>query len=142
CWFSLESWVRPAVIGRGAPDGTATLTDIAPQPAFSVAGYDSQEVTVTARDGAKVPLSIVYKKGLKRDGAAPLYLQAYGAYAIDIDPAFNPRLLAWLDQGGVFAVAHVRGGGERGEDWHTSGQKLTKPNTWRDCIDSARWLIA
>jgi prolyl oligopeptidase len=142
CWFALESWVRPRVICRGAPDGTVTMTSVSPKPDIDVAPYASEEVTVTARDGAKVPLSIVYRKGLKRDGTAPLYLEAYGAYAIDEDPGFNPRLLAWLDRGGVFAVAHVRGGGELGEDWHKAGQKLTKPNTWRDCIDCAKWLIA
>jgi prolyl oligopeptidase len=142
CWFAMEGWVRPTVICRAAPDGAITLTDISPKPAIDVSAYASREVMVPARDGAKVPLSIVYRKDVKRDGTAPLYLQAYGSYAIDIDPAFNPRLLAWLDRGGVFAVAHVRGGGELGEDWHKAGQKLTKPNTWHDCIDCAKWLIA
>jgi len=142
CWFVLESWVKPPVVCRGAPDGTVTVTDIAPKPPIDVSRYASQEVTVTARDGTKVPLSIVYAKGVKRDGSAPLYLQAYGAYAFDIDPGFAPRFLPWLDLGGVYAVAHVRGGGELGEDWHKAGQKLTKPHTWRDCIDCAKWLIA
>jgi prolyl oligopeptidase len=142
CWFSLESWVKPSVICRGAPDGTVTVTDLVPQPGFSVARYESQEVMVRTRDGVEVPLSIIYAKGTKRDGSAPLYLQAYGAYAIDIDPGFTPRLLPWLDLGGVMAIAHVRGGGELGEDWHKAGQKLTKPHTWRDCIDCAEWLIA
>ena len=142
CWFSLESWVKPPVLCHGAPDGTVTVTDLAPPPPFDVSAYESQEVTVTARDGAKVPLSIVYAKGVARDGSAPLYLQAYGAYAIDIDPGFSPRFLPWLDLGGVFAVAHVRGGGELGEDWHKAGQKLTKPNTWRDAIDCTRYLTA
>ena len=142
CWFAMESWVRPRVICHGAPDGSVTVTGISPRPDVDVSPYDSWEVMVTARDGAKVPLSIVYRKDVKRDGTAPMYLTAYGAYAIDIDPAFNPRVLAWLDRGGVFAVAHVRGGGELGEDWHKAGMKLTKPNTWRDCIDCARWLIA
>ena len=142
CWFFLESWVRPRVLCFGAPDGTVTVTNISPQPTFDVSKYQSEEVMVAARDGTMVPLSIVYAPGVKRDGSAPLYLQAYGAYAIDIDPGFAPRLLPWLDLGGVFAVAHVRGGGELGEDWHKAGQKLTKPNTWRDCIDCAKWLIA
>jgi prolyl oligopeptidase len=142
CWFMLESWIKPPVLCYGAPDGTVTATEIAPRPPIDLAPYASQEVTVTARDGTRVPLSIVYRKGVKRDGSAPLYLQAYGAYAIDIDPAFAPRFLPWLDLGGVYAVAHVRGGGELGEDWHKAGQKLTKPNTWRDCIDCAKWLIA
>ena len=142
CWFTLESWVKPPVLCFGAPDGTVSVTDIAPKPPIDVSRYESREVTVTARGGAKVPLSIIYAKTVKRDGTAPLYLQAYGAYAIDTDPAFTPRFLPWLDLGGVYAVAHVRGGGELGEDWHKAGMKLTKPNTWRDCIDCARWLIA
>jgi prolyl oligopeptidase len=142
CWFMLDSWVRPPVLCYGAPDGTVTITRIAPKPPIDVSPYESLETEFTARDGTRVPLSIVYRKGLKRDGAAPCYLQAYGAYAIDIDPGFTPRFLPWLDLGGIYAVAHVRGGGELGEDWHKAGQKLTKPNTWRDCIDAAKHLIA
>jgi prolyl oligopeptidase len=141
CWFELQSWVRPPVLCYGAPDGAVTVTDIAPPPSLDLSPYESREVMVTARDGVKVPLSIIYRKGVERDGSAPLYLQAYGAYAFDIDPAFTPRFLPWLDLGGVYAVAHVRGGGELGEDWHKAGQKLTKPNTWRDCIDCAEYLI-
>jgi prolyl oligopeptidase len=142
CWFMLESWVRPPVLCRGEANGAVTITGIAPRPPIDVSRYASQEVMVTARDGTKVPLSIIYAKDVKRDGTAPTYLQAYGAYALDIDPAFTPRFLPWLDLGGVYAVAHVRGGGELGEDWHKAGQKLTKPNTWRDCIDCAKWLVA
>ncbi len=141
-WFDLQSWVKPPVMCHAAADGTVTVTDISPPPSFDVSPYESQEVMVTARDGVKVPLSIMYRKGVKRDGTAPLYLEAYGAYAIDIDPGFTPRVLPWLDLGGVYAVAHVRGGGELGEDWHKAGMKLTKPNTWRDCIDCAKYLIA
>ncbi|HEY2706566.1 MAG TPA: prolyl oligopeptidase family serine peptidase [Caulobacteraceae bacterium] len=142
CWFVLDGWVRPQVVCFGRADGTVTLTDIAPKPNIDVSRYDSREVTVKARDGTMVPLSIVYAKGTKQDGSAPLYLTAYGAYGIDVDPGFGPRILPWLDLGGVYAVAHVRGGGELGEGWHTAGQKLTKPNTWRDCIDCAEYLIA
>jgi prolyl oligopeptidase len=142
CWFMLDSWVKPPVLCYGAPDGTVTVTGIAPKPPIDVSRYASQEVMITARDGVKVPVSIVYAKSVKRDGSAPLYLQAYGAYALDIDPGFSPRFLPWLDLGGVYAVAHVRGGGELGEDWHKAGQKLTKPHTWRDCIDAAKWLVA
>jgi prolyl oligopeptidase len=141
CWFLLDSWVRPAVLCRGAPDGAVTVTDIAPKAPFDVVRYESREVEVTARDGAAIPLSIVYAKDVRRDGSAPLYLQAYGAYGLDIDPGFSPRFLPWLDLGGVYAIAHVRGGGELGDAWHVGGQKLTKPNTWRDCIDCAQWLI-
>jgi prolyl oligopeptidase len=142
CWFQLDGWVRPPVICRAAADGAVTLTELAPKPAIDVAPYASVEVRVKARDGVEVPLSILYRKDLKRDGTAPLLLDAYGAYGIDQDAAFISRALPWLDLGGVFAVAHVRGGGELGEAWHLAGQKLTKPNTWRDAIDCAEYLIA
>jgi prolyl oligopeptidase len=142
CWFQIEGWVRPPVVCRAAPDGSITLTDLSPKPDIDIAPYDSAEVRVKARDGVMVPLSIVFRRGLARDGAAPLLLDAYGAYGIDQDAAFIPRVLPWLDLGGVFAVAHVRGGGELGEAWHLAGQKLTKPNTWRDAIDCAEYLIA
>ncbi len=142
CWFQIEGWVRPPVLCHAAPDGTVTVTDIAPKPAIDVSPYDSVEVRVKARDGAMVPLSILFAKNLKRDGKAPLLLDAYGAYGLDQDAAFIARALPWLDLGGVFAVAHVRGGGELGEAWHLAGKGLTKPNTWRDAIDCALYLIA
>lgn len=95
-----------------------------------------------SRDGVRVPLSIVYRRGLVRDGRAPLLLYALGAYGATLDPNFISGGLKLLDLGGVFAVAHVRGGGELGDAWHTAGKKLTKPNTWRDLIDAARHLIS
>jgi len=140
-WFFLQSWVRPTVLCHVGADGVVTQTDIAPQPPVDVSPYTSEEVFATAGDGTKVPLSIVYKKGLKRDGSAPLLLNAYGAYGITEDPAFIARWLPLLDAGGVFAVGHVRGGGELGEDWHLAGKKLNKPNTWRDTIACAEHLI-
>jgi prolyl oligopeptidase len=88
-----------------------------------------------------VPLSILYAKDRKRDGTAPLQLYAYGAYGNDQNPAFIVDALPWLDFGGVSAVAHVRGGGELGEAWHLAGKGPTKPNTWRDAIDCAEYLI-
>jgi prolyl oligopeptidase len=137
-WFSLQGWVQPSVICYATAAGVVQ-TDIAPKPPIDVSPYASEEVFATARDGVKVPLSIVYRKGVARN--APLLMEAYGAYGITIDPAFLGRWLPFLDLGGVFAVAHVRGGGELGEDWHLAGQKLKKFNTWRDTIDCAQYLI-
>lgn len=140
-WFGLESWVRPQVICHAAPDGEVARTDIAPQPKIDVSPYASEEVFAIARDGARVPLSVIYRKGLKHDGSAPLLMEAYGAYGITLDPAFLARWLPFLDAGGVFAVAHVRGGGELGEDWHLAGQKAEKYHTWQDAEDCVLHLI-
>jgi prolyl oligopeptidase len=119
-----------------------TDTQLSPTGPFdNLTGYESVEVEVPARDGAKVPLSIVYKKGLKRDGSNPTLLTGYGSYGLSLEVGFRPTTIAWLERGGVYAVAHVRGGGEKGEAWHLAGQKLEKPNTWRDFIDCAEYLV-
>jgi oligopeptidase B len=110
-------------------------------------GYDpSQYVTerqwAVARDGTKVPLSIAYRKGLKKDGSAPLFLYGYGSYGSGARAAFNSNRASLLDRGMVFVIAHVRGGNELGETWHDDGMLLKKKNTFFDFIDSAEWLIA
>jgi prolyl oligopeptidase len=140
-WFILSGWVHPQAVCYAGPDGKVTVTDIAPKSPIDVSPYMSEEIFAPARDGTPIPLSLVYRKGLKRDGKAPLWLDAYGSYGIVNGPAFLARYLPFLDLGGVFAVAHVRGGGELGEDWHLAGQKLNKYNTWRDDIDCANYLI-
>jgi prolyl oligopeptidase len=140
-WFLLEGWVHPTVVCRANPDGTVTQTDISPLPPLDLTPYTSEEILVPARDGVRVPVSIVYKKGLNRNGKNPLLLEAYGAYGITLNPVFIARWLPFLDLGGVLVVAHVRGGGELGEDWHLAGQKLTKYHTWQDTIDVAEYLI-
>jgi len=88
-----------------------------------------------------VPLSIVHKRGMALDRSHPTWLEGYGAYGITLDPQFRPTLLAFFERGGVFAVAHVRGGGEYGEDWHLAGQKLTKQHTIDDMLAGAEYLI-
>ena len=142
CWFALEGWVRPPAVFYIAPDGRVSETSLAPKPPIDVSPYAAEETFCTAADGVKVPLSLVYRKGLKRDGQAPCWLDAYGSYGITEDPGFLARYLPFLDLGGVFATAHVRGGGELGEDWHLAGKKANKPNTWRDDIAAAEHLIA
>jgi len=86
-------------------------------------------------------LSIIFKKGIKLDGSHPTLLVGYGAYSITIDLFFSPRWLAWYERGEVIAVAHVRGGGEYGEEWHRAGMLQNKPNTWRDFIACAEYLV-
>ncbi len=104
--------------------------------------YVTERQWATARDGTKVPLSIAYRKGLKKDGSAPLFLYGYGSYGAGTPAAFNSNRVSLLDRGMVFVIAHVRGGNEMGERWHDDGMLLKKKNTFHDFIDSAEWLIA
>ncbi|MGC2163339.1 MAG: prolyl oligopeptidase family serine peptidase [Silvibacterium sp.] len=140
--FNLESWTNPGDYYRYNPK-SETTTAMLLQPPNSVDPTDltSEEVEVKAADGVMVPLSIIYKKGLVRDGSAPTTLIGYGAYGDALMPGYSRRSMAWLQRGGILAVAHVRGGGELGEAWHLAGYKATKPNTWNDFIASAQYLI-
>ncbi|WP_022824285.1 prolyl oligopeptidase family serine peptidase [Hymenobacter norwichensis] len=99
-----------------------------------------EELMVPSHDGVLVPLSLVYKKGLKRDGTTPVLMVGYGAYSQTLAPTLMPTFLLWTQQDGILACPHVRGGGELGEDWHKAGQKTTKPNTWKDLIACAEYL--
>jgi prolyl oligopeptidase len=118
-----------------------TNTGIEPLNPTDFSGITSMEVTAPAADGTPVPLSIIYKKDLKMDGQNPCLMEGYGAYGITLDPNFDATRLALLEKGIVIAFAHVRGGGENGEDWHLAGQKLTKQNTIGDFIACAEYLI-
>lgn len=116
-------------------------------PLSRVGAYDqpanmlAREATVRARDGVFIPISIISARDIKLDGRNPTILYGYGSYGITENPFFNPRLLAFIEQGGVFVYAHVRGGGIFGTEWHLAGQKAKKANTWRDGISVAEWLI-
>lgn len=138
-----HSWVRPPGYFVFDPRRNALLeAPLQPRFPIDVSAFEAVEVAARSHDGTLVPLSIVYRRGLKRDGNNPALLIGYGAYGFSLHPAFSPRSLAWLERGGVLAFAHVRGGGEYGREWHTAGQKLTKPNTWKDFIACAEYLVA
>jgi prolyl oligopeptidase len=140
--MKLTSWTKPQLWYSYDPS-TGAVADTglrAPSP-VDYSDIESREVKAVSYDGTLVPLSIVSKKGLPLDGRNPTVLMAYGAYGITMDPGFNPVLLAWLERGGIYAVGHVRGGGEYGEDWHTAGKKTTKLNTVFDFIACAEYLI-
>jgi oligopeptidase B len=110
-------------------------------------GYDPDRYTTErqwakARDGTKIPLSIVCRKGLKKDGSAPLFLYGYGSYGFGAPAGFDSNRMSLLDRGMIFVIAHIRGGNEMGEGWHDDGMLMKKKNTFFDFIDSAEWLIA
>jgi prolyl oligopeptidase len=141
--LSLGGWTRvakPYLLGREGPPRRLAL---ARDGAFDAPGnVEAREVLVRSHDGVRVPMSILSRKGIELDGTNPTIVYGYGAYGHTEDPFFGPRLYAWLERGGVFAVAHVRGGGVFGEQWRLAGHKATKPNTWKDAIAAAEWLIA
>jgi len=100
-----------------------------------------EEIEITAHDGEKIPLSLFYSKDITKKGKNRVLMDGYGAYGRSMRPSFQIRRLLWVLEGGVYAVAHVRGGGEKGDAWHKGGQKTTKPNTWKDFITCAEYLI-
>jgi len=104
--------------------------------------YQSERVYVAARDGMKIPMSIVYKKGFKKDGTQPLLLYGYGSYGASMDPYFTSSRLSLLDRGFAFAIAHIRGGEELGRAWYENGKLLNKKNTFTDFIDCAEFLVS
>ncbi|MCP3957623.1 MAG: S9 family peptidase [bacterium] len=109
---------------------------------FDSATYVTERLSATARDGERIPVSLVYRKGTARDGSSPLLLYAYGSYGATIDPTFNSARLSLLDRGFVFATAHIRGGQVMGRHWYEDGKLLKKKNTFRDFIDAGEYLIA
>ncbi|MGV7210299.1 prolyl oligopeptidase family serine peptidase [Oxalobacteraceae bacterium A2-2] len=131
----LAGWLTPTAIWSVDAGGKLADTGITPRPNIDVSAYTTERRFATAKDGTKVPYSLIYKKGLKQDGSHPAYISAYGSYgAAAYTPAFAGRLLALIDQGAVVGFANVRGGGEYGRAWHRAGQLENKPNTWRDLI--------
>ncbi len=103
--------------------------------------YETKREWATARDGVKVPVSIVWKKGTKLDGSAPMLLYAYGSYGISMTPNFSIASLSLVDRGMVYAIAHIRGGSELGEKWRQHGRMYKKVNTFNDFVDTSKWLI-
>lgn len=142
-FLALTSWViSPRIYHFSLTDGTLRDTGWFPPLPINSSVMETHEVFVPAKDGTLIPLSIVHKKGLKLDGNNPTLLTGYGCYGLPYTCVFNANLFAWYERGGVYAVAHVRGGGEYGKEWHLAGQMLNKHNTIDDFIACAEYLIA
>ncbi|MDE6802318.1 MAG: prolyl oligopeptidase family serine peptidase [Muribaculaceae bacterium] len=108
---------------------------------FNPADYVTEQVFYPSADGTMIPMSLTYKKGLERDGKNPVYLYGYGGFNISLNPAFSSHRVLWLENGGIYAEANLRGGGEYGEEWHHAGTKLNKLNVFNDFIAAAEYLI-
>jgi len=142
---SFTGFTTPPVIYRLDPRTGVTTEFRRPRTAFDPSRYKTEQVFATSRDGTRVPLFVCRKEGVEADGTGAALLYGYGGFNISITPTFNSTALLgleWMDLGGVFAVAILRGGGEFGEDWHRAGMKAHKQNVFDDFIACAEWLVA
>jgi prolyl oligopeptidase len=141
--ISLQGWLHPAGIWSVDKAGLLADTGITPALKVDVGAYEAKRFFATAKDGVKIPYTLIYRKGLKLDGSAPAWISAYGSYGITAySPTFAARSLALVDAGAIVGYANVRGGGEYGREWHKAGQLANKPNTWRDLIAVCEKLVA
>jgi prolyl oligopeptidase len=140
--YPVQTWISPQRWYKFDPvTAVASDTGLIPASSLETSAYQASEVQAKAADGTLIPLSIVSRRGIALDGTHPTLLTGYGAYGISLTPSFISGQLALLERGGVVAIAHVRGGGEFGEDWHNAGKQATKTNTYRDLIACAEYLI-
>jgi len=141
-FYMFTSYTTPARIYRyDVATGKSTLFR-APKVKFNPDDYTTRPVFYHGKDGTRVPMFIVYRKGMKLDGTNPALLYGYGGFSASITPSFSVGALACMEMGGVYAVASIRGGGEYGEEWHEAGMKTRKQNVFDDFIAAAEWLIA
>ena len=141
-FYTYTSFNTPPVIYRyDLKSGKSTVFKQA-KVDFNPNDYETKQVFYNSKDGARVPMFITYKKGLKLDGSNPTILYGYGGFNVSLTPAFSPANLVWMEMGGVYAQPNLRGGGEYGEEWHQQGTKLRKQNVFDDFIAAAEWLIA
>jgi len=140
-FYSFTSFTTPTEIHRlDLKRGEDTVFH-RPRIAFDRSAYETSQSFYASKDGTKVPIFVTHRKGMIRDGRNPTLLYGYGGFNISITPFFSPATLVWLEMGGVYAVANIRGGGEYGEEWHEAGTKLRKQNVFDDFIAASEWLI-
>ena len=140
-YFSFTSFTTPTSIYKlDIPSGKSTLY-AQPKVDFDPSAYETKQIFYTSKDSTKVPMFIVYKKGLELNGKNPTWLTAYGGFGISLTPSFSTTRIVWLENGGVFAQPNLRGGGEYGEKWHDAGRQMNKQNVFDDFIAAGEYLI-
>ena len=140
-YFSFTNYTTPGSIYKYEIESGKTELHIQPEIDFNPEEYESKQVFYTSKDGTKVPMIITHKKGIELSGNNPTMLYGYGGFNISLTPSFSTANVAWLENGGVYAVANLRGGGEYGKDWHKAGTKMQKQNVFDDFIAAAEFLI-
>ena len=141
-YFSFANYVTPGSIYRYDPVSGGSELYRTPEIAFDPAGFESKQVFYTSKDGTQIPMIISYKKGMELNGNNPTLLYGYGGFNISLTPRFSISNVVWMEQGGIYAVANLRGGGEYGEQWHSAGTQMNKQNVFDDFIAAAEYLIS
>jgi prolyl oligopeptidase len=141
-FYAFTSYSRPATIYRLDLKTFASTVFKQPKLAFNPDDFETQQIFYKSKDGTRVPMFVTYKKGMQRDGRNPTLLYGYGGFSISLTPSFGVRDLVFMEMGGIYAVANLRGGGEYGEEWHKAGTRLTKQRVFDDFIAAAEHLIA
>ena len=141
-FFAFTSYTTPRATYRAQVRGGKVEAWWRPQVPFDPAAYETRQVWYPSRDGTRVPMFVIHRRGLALDGRNPTLLGGYGGFNVSITPTFGAMAAWWLEQGGVYAVANLRGGGEFGEQWHRAGMLEKKQNVFDDFIAAAEWLIA
>ena len=142
CFFTFTSFTVPGAVYRYDIDSNTYSLLRAPKVDFDADGFVTEQVFYPSKDGTKIPMFLTYKKGLKRDGRNPVLLYGYGGFNISLNPGFSSSRIPFLENGGIYAQANLRGGGEYGEEWHLAGTKMMKQNVFDDFIAAAEWLIS
>lgn len=141
-FYSFNSYLYPsAIYSYDLATGVSYLVEEPEIAGINLGDYTTEQVFYTSTDGTKIPMFITYKKGMKRNGQNPVLLYGYGGFNISLPPSFAASRLLWLENGGIYAVANLRGGGEYGESWHRAGTKQNKLNVFNDFISAAEFLI-
>ncbi len=141
-YYSFTNYTTPSTIFKFIPIDGQSIVYKKPKVDFNSADYESKQVFYTSKDGTKIPMIITYKKGIELNGKNPTILYGYGGFNISLTPSFSIANAVWLEQGGVYAVPNLRGGGEYGKAWHDGGTQLKKQNVFDDFIAAAEYLIA
>jgi prolyl oligopeptidase len=141
-FYAFSNLITPPTIYRYDLESGSSTVFHAPQVAFDPAAFEQHQVFYPSKDGTRIPIWLAWRKGLKPDGRNPLLLWGYGGFGIPVPPAFQAARIAWMEMGGVFAIANIRGGGEYGEAWHRAGMLNRKQVVFDDFIAAAQWLIA